>query len=325
MTQYSCATRLQNVARPVVSVRCSASSSIQPTISTSPVSCCWTTAATSPCGVALEPGGDGGVEGGSGRGHGASVAGRPARSAVAAAARSVACCATQEACSRAVDAAGARPARRAAPRCTTRPRSTTTTSSAVSAVESRCAIVTDVRPRVSRPAPAAMPHLHGRVDGAGRLVEDQQVGVGEVGADQRDQLPLPRRQRLAALADPGVEPARQPVEPVGEPELGRARRRDVLVGWRRAGRSATLAQQRVRRTGSPPAAPAPRGRAARRTRTVAQVDAVEQHRARRSGPSAGSAAWRSVVLPEPVSPTTATRRAGAMSRSTSCSTGGPPG
>ena len=34
----------------MVSVRCSASSSIQPTISTSPVSCCWTTAATSPAG-----------------------------------------------------------------------------------------------------------------------------------------------------------------------------------------------------------------------------------------------------------------------------------
>jgi hypothetical protein len=40
--------RDQNVARPVVSVRCSASSSIQPTISTSPVSCCCTTAATRP-------------------------------------------------------------------------------------------------------------------------------------------------------------------------------------------------------------------------------------------------------------------------------------
>ena len=45
LTQYSCRLRDQYVARPVVSVRCSASSSIQPTISTSPVSYCWTTAA----------------------------------------------------------------------------------------------------------------------------------------------------------------------------------------------------------------------------------------------------------------------------------------
>ena len=40
--------RLQYVQRPVVSVRCSASSSIQPTISTSPVSHCWATAAIRP-------------------------------------------------------------------------------------------------------------------------------------------------------------------------------------------------------------------------------------------------------------------------------------
>jgi hypothetical protein len=36
--------RLQYVARPVVNVRARASSSIQPSISTSPVSCCWATA-----------------------------------------------------------------------------------------------------------------------------------------------------------------------------------------------------------------------------------------------------------------------------------------
>ena len=40
--------RDQYVHRPLVSVRCSASSSIQPSISTSPVSCCWAMAATRP-------------------------------------------------------------------------------------------------------------------------------------------------------------------------------------------------------------------------------------------------------------------------------------
>ena len=64
-----------------------------------------------------------------------------------------------------------------------------------------------VRDRQRRPAVgervqgAGQPLLGRRVDGAGRLVEHQQVGVGDVGAGERDQLPLPRRQRLAALAD----------------------------------------------------------------------------------------------------------------------------
>ena len=49
-TQYSPRLRDQYVARPVVRVRCSASSSIQASMSTSPVSCCCTTAATSPAG-----------------------------------------------------------------------------------------------------------------------------------------------------------------------------------------------------------------------------------------------------------------------------------
>ena len=38
----------------------------------------------------------------------------------------------------------------------------------------------------------ADPHLERRVDGRGGLVEHEQVGVGELGAQQRDELPLPR-------------------------------------------------------------------------------------------------------------------------------------
>src|SRR6204780_3821396 len=48
LTQYSWRLRDQYVQRPGVSVRCSASSSIQATISTSTVSCCCATAATRP-------------------------------------------------------------------------------------------------------------------------------------------------------------------------------------------------------------------------------------------------------------------------------------
>jgi hypothetical protein len=52
-TQYSWRLRDQYVHRPVVRVRCSASSSIQPSISTSPVSYCWAIAAISPAGSRL--------------------------------------------------------------------------------------------------------------------------------------------------------------------------------------------------------------------------------------------------------------------------------
>ena len=55
----------------------------------------------------------------------------------------------------------------------------------------------------------------------------------------------------------------------------------------------------------------------------AQVDAVEQHRARRSGRRTGSPAWRCVVLPAPVVPTSATVWPAGTVRSRSGSTGTP--
>ena len=64
-------------------------------------------------------------------------------------------------------------------------------------------MVSVVRPSVSRSRALGQPPLGGRVDGAGRLVEHQQVGVGDVGAGDGDELPLPRRQRLAPLPDVG--------------------------------------------------------------------------------------------------------------------------
>ena len=74
------------------------------------------------------------------------------------------------------------------------------------------------------------PHLGRRVDGAGRLVEHEQVGVGEVGPGQRDELPLPRRQRLAALADRGARgrpaaPSSQSARPSSVEAPARRRRR----------------------------------------------------------------------------------------------------
>ena len=98
-------------------------------------------------------------------------------------------------------------------------------------------MVTDVRPVISRLQGPAHAHLQRGVDGAGRLVEDQQVRVREVGTEQRDQLPFPRGQRLAALADLGVQAAGQSGQPVAEAEGGRAGQ-DLRLGRRRACRSA---------------------------------------------------------------------------------------
>ena len=79
LTQYSCRLRLQYVARPVVSVRASASSSIQPSISTSPVSCCCTTAGTSPSAERLRRSA---IAGSSEVGHRESMTSQPSSRAV---------------------------------------------------------------------------------------------------------------------------------------------------------------------------------------------------------------------------------------------------
>ena len=167
------------------------------------------------------------------------------------------------------------------------------------------------------------PHLEGRVDGAGRLVEDQQVGVGEVRADQGDQLPLPRRQRLAALPDLGVEAARQ-----GRPasRSGRAgrRRRGSPRRSRRACRRATLARS-VASNRKPSCGTSTTRCAQRRERHLAQVDAVEPHGARgrvhQPGQQLGQRGLARAGLADDRDPGVRRR----SSRSMSCSTGGAAG
>ena len=157
---------------------------------------------------------------------------------------------------------------------------------------------------------ALQPHLGRRVDGAGRLVEHQQVGVGHVGPDQRDELPLadataPRRARPTGVCEPGRQAATQSARP----ELGEGQRQ-LGVGRARAGRTGR-SRPRWRRTGTRPAAPSPPGGAARRTapRSAARPDSS-------TSPAVGSisrvSSLANVVLPEPVSPTTATRAAAAI-------------
>jgi hypothetical protein len=71
------------------------------------------------------------------------------------------------------------------------------------------------------------------VDRRGRLVEDQDAGVDQQGAGDRDPLPFAAGEGLAALADRGVVP------------LGQAE--DELVGARGAGRGDDLGPRGVGR------------------------------------------------------------------------------
>ena len=191
-------------------------------------------------------------------------------------------------------------------------------------MESRCAIATVVRPRVTASRVALQAHLGGRVDRAGRLVEHQQVGVGDVGPDQRDQLPLAHAERLAALAD------RRVAGPCGSPSTQSARPSSVkasvqlVVGQVGPGEADVLGdrgveQEPVLRHHHHPAAQ--RGEPHRRS--AARRTAAPR-------PSVGSisrvSSLANVVLPLPVSPTTATRVcAGDRPGRRRCSTIGPPG
>jgi hypothetical protein len=53
------------------------------------------------------------------------------------------------------------------------------------------------------------------VDGAGRLVEDEHLGVGPQGGGQHDALALAARQRPSPFGQLGVEPVGQAVDDVG--------------------------------------------------------------------------------------------------------------
>ena len=120
-------------------------------------------------------------------------------------------------------------------------------------------MVTDVRPLVSRSRARAI-----RISRAGStaLVASSRTsrsGSARCARSQRDQLPLAGRQRLAALADPGVQAARQRRRASRRARARSTAARISVVGRRRACRRATL-RAASRRTGSPPAAPSPPAR-----------------------------------------------------------------
>ncbi len=162
------------------------------------------------------------------------------------------------------------------PRAAIRPSSRTTISSASAIVES--AVRDDQRrPAAHRLAQAdADPRLRRRVDGRGRVVEDEDPRIDGERARDRDALALAARERDAALADHRVVALRQPLD-----ELVRLRERApparpprrVSVGrGRRAMFSRTRRgeEERILRDDADLAAE-------RGERHVADVDAVERH------------------------------------------------
>ena len=156
-----------------------------------------------------------------------------------------------------------------------------------------------------------------RVDRRRRLVEDQHVGTGEPGAEQRDELALARRQLVAAFADPRGEPVGQRLDPVADAEfvddpldisVG-----DVLrTGERDVGGDRVVEQERLLRHDDQPSA------------EFAAVDPPSGTPPRSISPMVGSAnraiSRPSVVLPDPVEPTIATCCPAGIDTSMSLST-----
>ena len=172
------------------------------------------------------------------------------------------------------------------------------------------------RQLVERPADA---HLGERVDRRRRLVEHQHVGIDQRRPDQRDQLTLARRQLRRRAGRPRVN------KPSGSVSSQSLRSSSTIA----CSRSATLSIGRAKprlaaivpsnRNGSC-------GTTTRRVRSSSLATAVSGTPPRRTVPMVGSAkraiSRPSVVLPEPVSPTTATCWPAGIWALTSSSTGG---
>ena len=105
------------------------------------------------------------------------------------------------------------------PTSTILPFSRTMIWSARRTVDSRCAMTNDVRLRISVCSASCTSSSDSASSDGGRFVEDQDRRVLQDRARDRQPLPLPARQRLPALADPGLVLVRQ----VGD-ELVRVRR-----------------------------------------------------------------------------------------------------
>ena len=112
-------------------------------------------------------------------------------------------------------------------------------------------MISVVRPRIASRRPSADPRLGRRVDGGGRVVEDEDPRVDRERARDREPLALAARERDPALADHRVVAVRQPLD-----ELVRLREPGdpldlVVVEVRRA--EGDVLAHASRRTGTGPA------------------------------------------------------------------------
>ena len=151
--------------------------------------------------------------------------------------------------------------------------------SASRTVDRRCAMTIVVRPARSRLQRGEHDLLGDRVERRGRLVEDQDRRVLEDGARDAEPLALAARQAAAGFGDLGVVAIRQ-----ARDELVRVRAlaapADFLVG-RVEPAVAEVVGDRAARTAPDPAARSRCARAATASVVLADVDAVDQHAARR--------------------------------------------
>ena len=131
--------------------------------------------------------------------------------------------------------------------------------------------------------PARDPRLGVGVDRGGGFFEDEDVGVGQQDAGQRQALPLPARDLAAEFPERLVEAVREPVEDLRarRPRRARSRRRD-----RRARRARRAAAPRTR---GPRGGRGPPGVAGRRDRP-GPPDPGDERRARAPGNRASRAA-----------------------------------
>ena len=132
------------------------------------------------------------------------------------------------------------------------------------------------------------PHLGKRVDRRRRLVEEQDVGIGEPRPQQGDELAFSGRQLLAALADARVQPIGHRVQPVDDVEPGDdGEDRRVVGTW--TGEPHVGARS-CRRTGTVPGRPRRGAGGARRCRPPSRARRRARSRRRsdrRSGRSGG--------------------------------------
>ncbi len=175
-----------------------------------------------------------------------------------------------------------------------------------------------VRPEAELLQRPGEPHLGEGVDRRRGLVEHQHIGVDQGGADKSDQLPLAGRQLGAPLADLGVEPVGQGVEPIAQVEVIDRRievtKADLGPGEGEVGGDAALEQEGLLGHQREPFRRSSVRHPSKRYATDLTAPAVGSAMRAMSRPR--------VVLPEPVSPTMATCCPAGMWALTPTRTGG---